>query len=78
MAKKHVLVMIGCCLVAIAAVVAGFIFNVPLNRVFVILLIALCPLSHLLMMGMMGHGGHDHNQPSEKPAISAPRELRND
>ena len=77
MGKKHTLLMLGCCLIGMGAVVAVFVFKVPINNVVFGLLLILCPLSHILMMGMMGHKDHeqhDHSQ-MEKPE-NAPKSLR--
>lgn len=75
MSKKHTLIMMACCLVALGAAAAVFLFKVPVNNVFIILMFLLCPLSHLLMMGMMGREGHEHHQPSEKSPVITPKEL---
>jgi hypothetical protein len=58
MSKKHGLMMMAGCLVAIGAAAAIFLFKVPTNSVSIVLLFLICPLSHLLMMGMMSK--HDH------------------
>jgi hypothetical protein len=58
MSKKHTILMILCCLVAMGAAAAILFFGIPVNRVFFFMLILLCPLSHLLMMKFMVHG-HD-------------------
>lgn len=59
MSKKHAILMLLCCLVGMGAAAAIFFFGIPVNRVFTVLLILLCPLSHLLMMKFMMKG-HDH------------------
>jgi hypothetical protein len=79
MSKKHGLIMVICCLIAMGAAVAVFFFKVPANNVFIILMFLLCPLSHLLMMRMMGHRGHDehdHHQTPATPSMTNPKELR--
>ena len=75
MNKKHVLIMLACCLIPLAALVAIFVFRIPVTSVIYFGILLLCPVLHLLMMrNMMGpghnHAGHHH---AERPA---PRLLR--
>jgi hypothetical protein len=68
MTKKHLLIMIACCLVPVIALGAIFLFKVPVNQVLYIGLILVCPLSHLLMMKFMGHGeGQEHSHHVTQP-----------
>ncbi len=70
MTKKHMLIMLACCLVPVIALGAIILFKVPVNQVLYVGLILMCPLSHLLMMKFMGHGeeqGHSH-QHGQSPA----------
>ena len=70
MSKKHMLLMLLCCLVPIVALGAIFLFNVPVNQIVYFGLLLLCPLSHLLMMKFMGHDEgqeHSHHQ-AQSPA----------
>ena len=55
MKKSHIWMMIACCLIPIAGLVAVYLFNIPLNKVVFAGLMLFCPLSHLLMMKFMGH-----------------------
>lgn len=68
MKKSHLLIMILCCLIPVAAMAAIFLFKVPVSSVLLYGLILLCPLSHLLMMKFMGH---DHSHNTTTPQASA-------
>jgi hypothetical protein len=46
-------------LVPVAALGAVFVLKIPVPQVLTYGLILLCPLSHVLMMGLMGRGKHD-------------------
>lgn len=55
MSKKHVLILLLCCLLPAAAIGAIVLLRVPVERALLIALVLLCPLSHLLMMKYMPH-----------------------
>lgn len=60
MQRKHLLIMLLCCLIPLAALGAVLVFKVPFNTVLIGAMFLLCPLSHLLMMKfMMGDHHHD-------------------
>ena len=59
MGKKHILIMLACCLIPLVAFTAIFIFRIPTSRVLLAGLVLLCPISHLLMMKYMVH---DHGE----------------
>ena len=65
MSKKMMLLMTACCVIGMGAVAAIFLFRVPVNNVLLGLMLLICPLSHFLMMGMMGK---DHVQHQHRPA----------
>lgn len=70
MSKKHMLIMVACCLIPVAAFAAISVFKVPVNALIYGALVLMCPLSHLLMMKFMMHGDHQpaqdhqHHQPN--------------
>jgi Protein of unknown function (DUF2933) len=59
--SRHMLIMVLCCLIPLAALSAIFIFKVPVSQTLSFGLILICPLSMLLMMGTMGGHGHEHD-----------------
>ena len=58
--NRHMLLMVLCCLIPVAALGAIFVLKIPVPQVLTYGLILLCPLSHVLMMGLMGRGQQDH------------------
>jgi hypothetical protein len=58
---RHLLIMILCCAIPMAALAAILVLKVPIPQVLSYGLILLCPLSHILMMAFMGR--HKHNEP---------------
>ncbi len=74
MKGKHALIMVLCCLIPMAALVAITVFRIPTNTVITTGIVLLCPAMHLLMMRGMG-GDHDHGN-AEAPAchtVEAPQ-----
>ena len=63
MSKKHVLIMLACCLIPLAALAAILVFKIPVTGVIYFGIILLCPVLHLLMMrNMMGHDHTGHSR----------------
>lgn len=58
MNKKHFWIMLACCLLPVAAIVAVSVFNVPAGTLGLYALLLLCPIGHFLLMGMGGKGHH--------------------
>jgi uncharacterized membrane protein len=63
MTKKHLLLMLACCLVPLTGLTVIYAFGVPANSVIYFGMILVCPLMHLVLMrGMMRHNRH-HTEP---------------
>lgn len=77
--KKHLLIMLACCLIPLVGLAAVFIFKVPTNSVIFFGLLLLCPALHLLLMRNMlsgDHAGHDHlGRNVQSPRLKAPLQL---
>lgn len=77
MTKKHMFLMLACCLIPLTALAAISVFNLPINSVLYFGVILLCPLLHFVMMrGMMGHNHHPaaehshHQEPFKRPPMA--------
>lgn len=62
MHKKHLLIMLLCCVVPIIGLTAVFLLGMPSGTILFYGMILLCPLLHLLMMRSMMGGHHDYSQ----------------
>lgn len=79
--KKHRVLMLLCCLIPVALLLAIFVFKVPANALITFAIFLLCPALHLLMMRKGGHGhgqagcGHDETTPESQQSMEVPNEL---
>ncbi|HLF28968.1 MAG TPA: DUF2933 domain-containing protein [Anaerolineae bacterium] len=73
MTKKHMLIMLACCLVPLAALAAITVFNIPSNTVIYFGILLLCPLLHFAMMRNMGHHHAEHSRHDPMPKAQQPR-----
>jgi uncharacterized membrane protein len=64
MNKRHLWIMLLCCLLPIVGLTAIFLFKIPVNTVVYLGLLLLCPLAHFFLMGRMGHN-HSNEQHNE-------------
>jgi len=64
MNKKHVWLMVAMCMLPLVALGVIMLFNIPINGVVWVILVALCPLSHVAMMFLMPHDHDDQPAPA--------------
>ena len=58
MSRRHIWIMVLCCLIPIAGLAAVYLLNIPASNVILFGLVLLCPLLHVLLMGAMGKEHH--------------------
>ena len=64
MHRKHLLIMAIGCLLPLSVLTSIFLFKVQVNPALLFGLALLCPLSHLLIMGPVGHDHEDDLRPA--------------
>ena len=69
--SRHLWIMVLCCLIPVAALTAIFALKIPVSQVLTFGLILLCPLSHFLLMGLMGRDRHEHGEATRSTANTA-------
>ncbi len=57
--SRHMLIMVLCCAIPMAAIAVIAAFRIPLPDVLRYGVILLCPLSHFVLMSLMGQDKHD-------------------
>jgi uncharacterized membrane protein len=62
MSKKHMLLMLVCCLVPIAGIAIIGALAIPVTSIVQVALALMCPLMMLFMMRSMGHGHEQHQE----------------
>ncbi len=72
--SKHMLIMLACCLIPIALIVAVSVFGVSLGSLTPLLPYALALMCPLMMIFMMRGMGHDHGADNaHQQHVDAPR-----
>lgn len=73
MNKKHLIIMLLCCLIPLAALGSLFLFQIQITPGLWFGIMLLCPVLHLLMMKfMMKSGSHEHHH---QPAPLATKQV---
>ncbi len=60
--RRHLWLMVICCLIPVVALAAVWLFNIPVSGPVLIALVLLCPLSHVALMGLLMRQSQDQGQ----------------
>ena len=63
MSKKHLMIMLACCLIPLVGLGIIFLFRIPTSNLVLLGMVIFCPLAHILMMIFMKQD-HEQQQPS--------------
>ena len=76
--KKHLWVMILCCLIPVVAIIFVRVMGIQLGYWSTALFLLLCPLSHIVLMWAMRHEDHGSPHHSDNPGtvpVQTPTEI---
>lgn len=76
MIKKHLVIMILCCLIPVAGLFALYLFQIPISPALWFGFMLLCPILHLVMMKYMMGGEHHEHQHHTAPMPQKPVETK--
>ncbi len=72
MTRKHLLLMLACCLIPIGLIIAIGALAIPVNGAVSVVIALMCPLMMLFMMFGM-HGGHEEHHEHHTPITTEKR-----
>jgi hypothetical protein len=69
MHKKHLLLMLACCLIPISAIVAINVLRIPTTGLMSTAIALMCPVMMLLMLFSMRGGHEEHHEHHTTPPV---------
>jgi ABC-type transport system involved in cytochrome bd biosynthesis fused ATPase/permease subunit len=69
MSKKHIFIMLACCLLPVAGLALVFLFHFPVSTVLLGAMVLICPLSMVLMMVFMAKD-HTATHSTDRPELA--------